>query len=45
VFQHELDHLDGVLYVDKISDKSKFSFTEEYSRYHVESGEQQAASE
>lgn len=39
VFQHELDHLDGVLYVDKISDKSKFSFSEEYARYHVEEGE------
>jgi len=39
VFQHELDHLDGVLYVDKIADKSKFAFTEEYARYHVEDGE------
>jgi peptide deformylase len=39
VFQHELDHLDGVLYVDKITDKSKFAFTEEYARYHVEDGE------
>jgi len=40
VFQHELDHLDGVLYVDKISDKGKFSFTEEYTRYHLEPGEE-----
>jgi peptide deformylase len=39
VFQHELDHLDGLLYVDKISDKTKFAFSEEYGRYHVEEGE------
>ncbi len=35
VFQHELDHLDGVLYVDKITDKSKFTFNEEFARYHA----------
>lgn len=35
VFQHELDHLDGVLYVDRIADKTKLAFTEEYQRYHV----------
>lgn len=40
VFQHELDHLDGVLYVDKIADKTKFAFGEEYARYHVEEDEQ-----
>lgn len=40
VFQHELDHLDGTLYVDKITDKTKLSFSEEYARYHVEEGEQ-----
>jgi peptide deformylase len=39
VFQHELDHLDGVLYVDKVADKAKFAFTEEYARYHVEDGD------
>jgi peptide deformylase len=33
VFQHELDHLDGVLYVDRIQDRTKFAFTEEYDRY------------
>jgi peptide deformylase len=36
VFQHELDHLDGVLYVDKITDKDRFAFSEEYARYHME---------
>ena len=35
VFQHELDHLDGVLYVDRIADPTKFAFTEEYQRYHL----------
>jgi peptide deformylase len=39
VFQHELDHLDGTLYVDKISDKTKLAFNEEYSRYHLEEGQ------
>jgi len=36
VFQHELDHLDGVLYVDKIKSPDQFSFVEEYQRYHLE---------
>jgi peptide deformylase len=36
VFQHELDHLDGVLYVDKIADPSRFAFVEEFARYHAE---------
>lgn len=40
VFQHELDHLDGVLYVDKISDPTRFAFTEEYQRYHLSRGDE-----
>jgi len=38
VFQHELDHLDGVLFIDRIEYKpgaSPVSFVEEYSRYHA----------
>ena len=35
VLQHELDHLDGVLYVDKVSDPTKLAFVEEYARYHT----------
>jgi peptide deformylase len=38
VFQHELDHLFGVLFVDRVRfepGKSPISFTEEYSRYHA----------
>ena len=36
VFQHELDHLFGVLFVDRVRyepGKSPIAFTEEYSRY------------
>jgi peptide deformylase len=34
VVQHELDHLSGTLYVDKIADKTKLMFEEEYIKYH-----------
>lgn len=33
VVQHELDHLDGVLYVDRMKDPTKFAFLDEYRRY------------
>ena len=33
VFQHELDHLEGVLYVDKIKDTSKLSYVEEFAEF------------
>jgi len=39
VLQHELDHLDGVLYVDRIRDPTRFAFVEEFERYHVQRGE------
>ncbi|MGD8861882.1 MAG: peptide deformylase [Myxococcales bacterium] len=35
VFQHELDHLDGVLYVDKVADPTRLAFIEEYQRHHL----------
>jgi peptide deformylase len=35
VFQHEFDHLDGILYVDRIRDHALFSFEEEYLKFHV----------
>jgi len=41
VFQHELDHLDGVLFIDRVKTepgKTKLAFTEEFSRYDL-SGE------
>ena len=38
VFQHELDHLDGVLYVDRLADPKLFAFNEEFNRYIAEGG-------
>jgi peptide deformylase len=32
-FQHELDHLDGVLFVDRVSDPSTFSTWEQFDRH------------
>jgi len=34
VFQHELDHLFGKLYVDRMTDMSKLSFTEEFDQFN-----------
>ena len=33
VFQHEFDHLDGTLYIDRITDTRLLSFDQEYERY------------
>lgn len=33
VFQHEFDHLDGTLYVDRIADMSRLVFEPEFERY------------
>jgi peptide deformylase len=33
VFQHEFDHLDGRLYIDRIADPRLLGFDEEYERY------------
>lgn len=35
VFQHELDHLFGILYVDRIEDKSLLSYNEEFEKFHT----------
>ena len=35
VLQHEIDHLDGLLYVDRMTDLSSLCFTAEYQRYHL----------
>ncbi len=35
VFQHEFDHLNGTLYVDRITDPTRFAFEDEYVRYHT----------
>lgn len=34
VMQHEADHLDGVLYVDRITDPTKLGFEDEVQRFH-----------
>jgi peptide deformylase len=33
VIQHECDHLDGILYVDRIKDTTKFAYEEEAERF------------
>ena len=35
VVQHECDHLDGVLFVDRVEDTRTLSFLREYQRYHA----------
>ena len=40
VFQHELDHLFGALYIDKISDISKLSYIEEFEQFWLEPQEE-----
>ena len=34
VVQHECDHLDGVLYLDRLIDTRSLSFLKEFERYH-----------
>ncbi len=36
VIQHEIDHLDGVLFFDRMSSFETITFLEEYSRYWVD---------
>lgn len=33
VFQHEIDHLDGIMFLDKVSRKESLSETAEYEKY------------
>jgi peptide deformylase len=35
VIQHETDHLDGVLFFDRMRSFDSLTFLEEYSRYHI----------
>jgi len=35
VIQHEADHLDGVLFVDRMKSFESLSFIEEFARYHA----------
>jgi peptide deformylase len=36
VFQHEFDHLDGLLYIDRLKDTRLFSFDSEFAAYHLD---------
>lgn len=33
VIQHEVDHLDGILFLDRMEDLKRLAFSEEYARY------------
>jgi peptide deformylase len=35
-FQHELDHLDGTLFLDRVTDPSTFSTWDQFERFHRE---------
>jgi peptide deformylase len=35
VIQHETDHLDGVLFFDRMKSFQSLTYLEEYSRYHA----------
>jgi peptide deformylase len=39
VLQHEFDHLDGVLYIDKLVDSTKFVFEQEFDKYWLPDAE------
>lgn len=38
VFQHEFDHLDGRLYIDRMDDPTRLVFEEEFERYWAAEG-------
>ncbi len=40
VVQHEADHLDGVVYIDRMDDMSTLSFCREYQRYWLQADDQ-----
>ena len=41
-FQHEVDHLDGVLFLDRVRDPASFTTWDQYERFHREAFERQA---
>jgi peptide deformylase len=41
-FQHELDHLDGVLFVDRVTDPRTLTTWDEFNRFHREEFEERA---
>ena len=45
VVQHETDHLDGVLFFDRMKSFESLTYLEEFSRYHTRQGEEDEADE
>jgi peptide deformylase len=41
-FQHELDHLDGTLFVDRVSDPRTLTTWEQFERFHRHAFEERA---
>ena len=39
VVQHELDHLFGKLYIDRVTDREKLMFEDEYLTFHQDEDE------
>ena len=39
VAQHETDHLNGVLFLDRMDSMKTLTFLDEYSRYHAKDGD------
>jgi len=39
VIQHETDHLDGVLFLDRMQELTSLTYLDEYSRYHARGGD------
>lgn len=35
VFQHEIDHLDGTLFIDRLTDTTRLAFLDEYREFHA----------
>jgi peptide deformylase len=45
VVQHETDHLDGVLFIDRMRGFESLTYLEEYSRYHTKHADEDDADE
>ena len=45
VFQHELDHLIGRLYVDRLADTTQLAYVEEYAAFIAQDGSTERASD
>jgi peptide deformylase len=43
IFQHEIDHLNGILYIDKLTDKENFWTDEEFAAMLEEEEKEEAA--